>query len=188
MQVRSASARAAGAAALSLAVCGAAPVAAALAARKTAPVVRSGRYVGRVQNSHAPITVVVSPHTVKIRGGYLAKCVSGQTLAGTYVTKPTPRRNDSVLSGEKAKDRRLVYFEAQGHYATTVDGLAATLTYDVFGGPISKKSVSGGAYVDVVLHRADGSRDECATDASGTGASWYTLGAGDGYTARRVAK
>jgi hypothetical protein len=153
-----------------------------------ASVVRSGKYVGKAKNSHKRVEVDVRRRTVRVKGGWEAFCRSTTKISGSTTTKPTKRRNDSVLSGEKPKDKRHVYFDAKGTVnGKSSDGRSVRVKYDGFGGPISRKKVDGGWYVHVFVLGAGGAvTDECASDAAiDPQTGWYTLGGGDGYVARR---
>lgn len=152
-----------------------------------ASVVRSGTYTGTTKNANKPIKVKVARKTVKITAGWTAFCRSATQITGTTTTKPTKRRNDKVLTGEKAKDKRKIYFDAKGTVSGKAsDGRAVRVKYDGFGGPISRKKVDGAWYVHVFVLGAGGAvADECASDAAiDPQTGWYTLGGGDGYVAR----
>jgi hypothetical protein len=160
----------------------------ALASSASAAVVRSGTYTGTTKNANKPVKVKVARKTVSLTAGWSAFCRTATQITGTTTTKPTKRRNDSVLSGEKAKDKRKVYFDAKGTVSgKSSDGRAVRVKYDGFGGPISRKKVDGAWYVHVFVLGANGSvADECASDAAiDPQTGWYTIGGGDDYVARR---
>lgn len=163
-------------------------LAAVVASAATASVVRSRTYKGRVQNSNKSIKIRVGRRHVRLTAGWTALCRSSTTISGKTRTKLTRRRNDSVLSGDKAKDKRKIYFDAKGTVrGKSSDGRPVRVEYDGFGGPIRRRKVSGGWYVHVLVLGANGRvADECASDAAiDPQTGWYTLGGGDEYVARR---